>query len=264
MGDAFDEATAVTALGEGRYDVTLDEQWHIGSALHGGYLLAVVARAAVADDPHPDLLAVSANFLRGPRPGPAQAVVERGRTGRRIGYVRVLLSQDGEACLDAVVTTGTLTDDEPVWTEQSPVELPDPDDCLAVPPTTPNGPSVGIAEVQDARLDPRMPWLSGTFDAPPEMRAWARFADGRDPDSLSMAFFADSLPPVTFTQGRFGWVPTVHMSVLVRARPAPGWCRIVMRGGHEVGGFLDEEVEIWDSAGQLVAHGHQLAASPRS
>ena len=76
-------------------------------------------------------------------------------------------------------------------------------------------------------------------------------------------FFADALPPVTFAQGRFGWVPTVHLSVLVRARPAPGWCRVRTRGGLEAGGFLDEEVQVWDSAGRLVAHGHQLAASPR-
>jgi hypothetical protein len=35
------------------------------------------------------------------------------------------------------------------------------------------------------------------------------------------------------------------------------------RGGLEAGGFLDEEVQVWDSVGRLVAHGHQLAASPR-
>lgn len=262
MDYAFDAATAVTRVGDNGYHVTLDERWHIGGKLHGGYLLAIASRAALADDPHPDLLAVSANFVRTPKPGPAEAWIDRGRTGRRIGYVRVVLRQDDGHILDAVVTTGMLTTDEPVWSEQSTVDLPDPDECVPVPEQTPTGVTVGIAAVQDARLDPRMPWLSGRDGGPPEMRAWVRFRDGRDADSVSLAFFADSLPPVTFGQGRFGWVPTVHLSVLMRARPAPGWCRVRMKGGLEAGGFLDEEVQIWDSAGRLVAHGHQLAASP--
>src|SRR5437764_13941102 len=89
MGYRFDEDTAVTPLGGGRYAARLDGDWAIGGALHGGYLLAVACQAALADDPHPDLLAVAANYLRGPKPGPAEAAVERTRTGRRLGYSRV-------------------------------------------------------------------------------------------------------------------------------------------------------------------------------
>ncbi|MCI0689491.1 MAG: thioesterase family protein [Sporichthyaceae bacterium] len=262
MGYAFDAATALTKLDEDRFAAVLDEQWHIGGWLHGGYLLAVTGLAALAGDPHPDLLAVSANFLHTPKPGPAEVVIDRGRTGRRIGYVRAVLRQADQDILDAIITTGTLTSDEPVWSEQSIVDLPDPDECIPVPEQTPTGASVGIAAILDARMA-RMPWLSGRPHGAPEIRSWLRFRDGRDPDSMSLAFFADALPPVTFAQGRFGWVPTVHLSVLVRARPAPGWCRVRTRGGLEAGGFLDEEVQVWDSAGRLVAHGHQLAASPR-
>src|SRR5437763_1787417 len=117
MGYRFDEDTAVTPLGGGRYRATLSGEWTIGGALHGGYLLATACQAALAGDAHPDLLAVAANYLRTPRPGAADAAVERTRTGRRVGYSRVLMSQDGEPLLDAVVTTGTLTSDPPQWTE---------------------------------------------------------------------------------------------------------------------------------------------------
>jgi len=263
MGYVFDDATAVSRVGENRFSAMLHEQWHIGGRLHGGYLLSVTSQAALAGDPHPDLLAISANFLHTPRPGPAQVLIERGRSGRRIGYVRAVLGQDDQHILDAIITTGTLTADEPAWSEQAIVDLPDPEQCMPVPEQTPMGTPVGIAAVLDARMDPRMPWLSGRPAGAPEIRSWIRFKDGRDPDSVSLAFFADALPPVTFAQGRFGWVPTVHMSVLVRALPASGWCRVRTQGGLEAGGFLDEEVQVWDSAGRLVAHGHQLAASPR-
>lgn len=264
MGYRFDQDTAVTPLGDGRYGARLSADWAIGDALHGGYLLAVACQAALADDPHPDLLAVAANYLRAPRPGPAEAAVERTRTGRRVGFSRVLVTQEGGPLLDAVVTTGTVTSEDPQWTELSTPDRPDPDDAMILGDTAPDGRAVPMAEVREIRLDPRMPWASGRFEGPPRVAGWMRFGDGRDPDPLSMAFFVDALPPVTFAQGRFGWAPTVQLSMLVRARPAPGWCWGVMRGGQEAGGYLDEEVEVWDSAGRLVAQARQLALSPRS
>ncbi|HSV65179.1 MAG TPA: thioesterase family protein [Mycobacteriales bacterium] len=274
MGYRFDQDTAVTAVegsppdGRPRYGVTLDPEWGISPAtLHGGYLLAVACRAGLADDPHPDLLAAAASFLRTPSPGPAEATVERTRTGRRVGFSRVLLSQDGAPFLDATVTTGTLTCDDPEWADgaavRMPVGMPAPEECPEMPATLPDGRPIGMRSVRESRLDPRMPWLAGRFDGPPETAGWLRFADGREPDDLSMPFFADGLPPVTFARGELGWVPTVQMTVLVRARPAPGWVLARMRGGHQTGGYLDEDAQVWDSAGRLVAQARQLAVTPR-
>ena len=47
-----------------------------------------------------------------------------------------------------------------------------------------------------------------------------------------------------------------------RARPAPGWLagRSTMR--FVVGGFHEEDFEIWDSTGVLGAQSHQLALLP--
>jgi acyl-coenzyme A thioesterase PaaI-like protein len=263
MGHRFDEDTAVTALADGRYAARLSGDWAIGGALHGGYLLAVACQAALADDPHPDLLAVSANYLRSPQPGPSEAVVERTRSGRRVGFSRVLMTQDGEPWLDAVVTSGTLTSDAPLWSEIHEDDRPTVEDCMDMSGPAPDGRTMPMGELRETRLDPRMPWVNGKVEGPPRTAAWMRLRGGRDPDPLVLAYFADALPPVTFAQGRFGWVPTVHLSLMVRARPAAGWCWAEMRGGLEVGGYLDEQVEVWDSAGRLVAQGRQLALSPR-
>ncbi len=45
----------------------------------------------------------------------------------------------------------------------------------------------------------------------------------------------------------------------VRARPAPGWlaCRSYTR--FVTGGYHEEDFEVWDSAGVLVAQSRQLA-----
>ena len=86
-----------------------------------------------------------------------------------------------------------------------------------------------------------------------------RYASGADAGPLQLLCLADALPPVTFSLGMRGWVPTVELTVHVRARPAPGWLRLVQRAHLMQDGWLDETCEIWDSAGRLVAQGHQLA-----
>jgi hypothetical protein len=43
------KASVVEPLGGGRYGAMLDPGWAIGSKQHGGYLLVVLAKAAVAE-----------------------------------------------------------------------------------------------------------------------------------------------------------------------------------------------------------------------
>ncbi len=57
-----------------------------------------------------------------------------------------------------------------------------------------------------------------------------------------------------------GWVPTLNLTAYVRAVPAPGALRMQFRVGVVQDGFADETMEIWDSAGRLVAQSTQLTA----
>ena len=73
-GHAFDLATAVRG-GPERWAAEVDPGWTVAGRPNGGYLLALVTRAAleVAGQPHP--LAVSAHFLSPSDPGPAELEV---------------------------------------------------------------------------------------------------------------------------------------------------------------------------------------------
>ena len=82
-----------------------------------------------------------------------------------------------------------------------------------------------------------------------ELRGWSRFADGREPDALSLLFSVDAMPPATLMIGSTGWVPTLQMSAYVRARPAPGWLGIRMTAGLVADGMVDETCVLWDSRG---------------
>ena len=50
----------------------------------------------------------------------------------------------------------------------------------------------------------------------------------------------------------------------MRARPAAGWLRVRISTRNPGGGLLEEDAEVWDSAGRLVAQSRQLAVLPRS
>jgi hypothetical protein len=52
------------------------------------------------------------------------------------------------------------------------------------------------------------------------------------------------------------------LTVHIRAKPAPGWvaCRSSTR--HLIGGYHEEDFEIWDSTGALVAQSRQFAILP--
>ena len=100
----------------------------------------------------------------------------------------------------------------------------------------------------------------------PEIRAWIR-EPGLPTSALATVVAGDVLPPVVFEMGLFGWAPTVEMSVGLRSAPAPGWLRMRTRAHLVADGWFDEDVDIWDSTGRLVARARQLARvgrGPRS
>ena len=88
-----------------------------------------------------------------------------------------------------------------------------------------------------------------------------RFRDGRAADTLALAALVDAAAPAVLELGVAG-SSTIELTVHVRARPAPGWlaCRASTR--HVIGGYHEEDFEIWDSQGRLVAQSRQFALLP--
>ena len=91
-----------------------------------------------------------------------------------------------------------------------------------------------------------------------EIRAWLRFDDGREPDVWSLPLLCDALPPPLLNVAFFKWIPTLELTVHVRARPAPGWLRTRFVSRFIFDGLLEADGEVWDSEGKLVAQSRQL------
>ena len=56
----------------------------------------------------------------------------------------------------------------------------------------------------------------------------------------------------------------LELTAHVRAKPAPGWLRVRVSTRNFAGGLLEEDAEVWDSRGRLVAQSRQLARAPKS
>ncbi|GAA4131868.1 thioesterase family protein [Actinomadura keratinilytica] len=255
----FGDATAVTRVAEGRYRIDLDGAFGFAEALNGGYLMAVLARAAVDAAPHRHPVATAASFLRVAKPGPAEVLVEPRKAGRTASAARVSLVQDGQVAVDALITTADLDPDgEPDWLGEPPAPpLPPIERCTHF---AAGDRDRGFADQVQMHFDPAtLGWLDGRPSGRPECRAWFRLRDPHEPDAFVLALAVDALPPVVLNTGAKGWAPTVEMTWHMRAVPAPG--PLALHGGGRLvaGGWFDEEVEVWDSAGRLVAQGRQLA-----
>jgi acyl-CoA thioesterase len=262
---AYDRATAITASGGG-WTVELDGSWSIGGSLNGGYLLVPMAKAAVEATAMPDTLAVTATFLSPPSSGPAEISVVVAKRGRRTSVADVALHQDGRAHVRATAVLGDLDALQGPSLDSPSPTVPPLEQCVSIADGP--GPSgIGRPEIFqhfDVRLAPDTGWLHGRGPgAVPatgaRIEGWTRLADGRAPDATSLLLFADAFPPAVLDLYPASWVPTLQYSVYVRARPHPGWLQGSFRTQSVVGGLLDEDGELFDSAGRLVALSRQLA-----
>ncbi|HEX3793595.1 MAG TPA: thioesterase family protein [Acidimicrobiales bacterium] len=267
---SFDLATRIRPGSDpDRFDVDIDPAWTVGDKPNGGYLLALLAQAArhrVNSDKatDSDALASSITYLGAPDLGPAVIETTVLRQGRTAVHVRAVITQNDAALVDAVFVMGTVPEaTSPRYNDVPPLEAAPPEDCVRLKPAMPSGVHVGMLDVTDLRLDlGSLPLASSGPEAASreaELRGWTRFDDGRPPDPLSLLYFADAIPPATFPIGSSGWVPTLQMSVYVRARPAPGWLGVRFTAHVVAGGMVDETCTLWDSRGYVVAQATQLA-----
>lgn len=251
----------------------LDGTWAIGGKIHGGYLLAEIARAALAvlpgDHPHP--LAVSAMFVSAPDAGPAELAVEVLRTGRSVSSLRGRLTQGDVVRTEVLLTAGTLPEaGDTLWVAPTGVpDLPPVADCPRAPAIRPDGVRIGHLTHVDLRLDPATTgWATGRPGHVAELRGWVRPDPETDPRSVQpdggldpfwLLVAGDALPPLTFNFGLLGWVPTVSLDMHLRTLPAGGWLKAVQRAQLIADNWLDETCDLYDETGRLVGSSRQFA-----
>jgi acyl-CoA thioesterase len=251
----LDDDSSVFPLGEGLWQASVSSRWSVGSAPNGGYLLAIAARAVLAASGCPDPLSITAHYVRPPGPGPLQVAVENVRSGRRYSTLAAALRQGEREAVRVLAAVGDLA------------ALHGPTRVAAEAPSVP-GPA-GCVDLADGAWVPEVARryelrLVAPPDAPApgrpyEVSGWIRLADGAEASVLALLAFADAFPPAVLGPLDVGWVPTIELTVHVRARPAKGWVLGRFTTRFLVDGMLEEDGELWGEDGRLLAESRQLA-----
>ncbi len=264
MSTRFESATAVQPQGNGLYTAAIADGWDIMGNANGGYLIALAASAMRHAAGRKDPLSITAHYLAPAPAGDVEIHTEVVKSGRRVATVASSLRRGDKEFIRVLGSFGTLqTDSALQHVTATPPDLPPFDECILREPST--GTFVPpIFDKANIRLHPddaKFTMESGSGVA--QMRGWFQFSDTASCDSLGLLFVADSFPPTFFNLfGVKGWVPTLEYTVHVRAQPVEGPLRCVFTTRALQGGFMEEDGEMWDESGTLVAMSRQLALVP--
>lgn len=264
---AFDTATATTLDADGVARGRIHDGWDIGGNANGGYLLSLAADGLRRMAGRPDPVTITAHYLSPGLPGEAAISGAVVKAGKRFATISGSLATGDRTVIQVLGTFGDLGAGDPhgiAVVHGAPPALPPIDRCVARA-SNPNVP-VPLMDKLDIRLHPdHAKYMTGEpRTGRAEMAGWFSFADGRPIDTLSLLLIADAFPPAVFNLDiPAGWVPTVELTVHVRATPAPGPVSCVFRSRFVHSGMMEEDGEVWDSRGTLVALSRQLALLPR-
>jgi acyl-CoA thioesterase len=263
----FDVATRLVELGDHRYCGEIQSGWDINGNANGGYLLALLGRAMRTTAGRIDPISITAHYLAPGRTGPIAVETSIVKQGRQLVTVAGSICQGDREILRALGTFGDIagsTSSFQYLTKQPP-EVPPFAECLLRRPNQTES-IVGLVERLDIALHPRDSayFETGQRSGQAKMAGWFSFGDSRPSDTLSLLLAIDAFPPPVFNIDiPPGWVPTVELTAHIFGVPAPGplRCQFVTEVAQH--GYFQEDGEIWDSSGQLVAQSRQLALLPR-
>jgi hypothetical protein len=264
VAEGFQQATASERLDEGRYAAAVHDGWDIGGHANGGYVLAIAGRA-MADAAGRAPLTITAHYLAPAPAGPCEVRVEPVRTGGRLSTYTGSLAQADRELIRLLGTFGAPRRDGGRYLDGAPPDLPPYEECE--PAGDPNQPPYpNLASRLGVRLRPGDGgFRAGRPTGRSEITGWFAFVGEEPIDEIALLLVADAFPPAVFnTDLDVGWVPTVELTVHVRAVPAPGPLRCRFTSRFIADGLLDEDGEMWDSSGTLVAQSRQLALTPRA
>jgi len=277
----FDRGIAVTARADGAFDADLDGGWVVGGGVNGGYLLAVIGNAVrqvLEPAGHVDPFSVSAHYLTASVPGPATVETRVVRQGGRFSTVAATLSQDVDGVatprISALATYGDLDRAHDAATDAAaealhlalpPPDLPPREECLRSSDAPEEVKKIApLLDRFGTLLDPACAmWAVGRPSRRGVIQGWFKLADDRPLDPIALLMVVDALPPTTFDLGMPGWAPTLELTAHVRAKPAAGWAVVRHATRTVAGGLFEEDCDVWDSTGRLVAQSRQLALQPR-
>lgn len=258
MTTELDRATALRPDAAG-FSTDIDPEWFVQTGPNGGYIAALLMRALLTtvDDPGRPARSMTIHYLLPAKAGPARVEVEALRTGRSLSFLSVRLVQDERLIATGLAAFGSGRSDLVFQDVSPPVGIPRADELSAPEPVPSLAPPIAD------RLDYRPTKLAALFSgAAPEFWCWLRLRDPAPVDAAVLALYVDAMIPSLFLRSPVPvLVPTVDLTLHLRAAPRPGydgWCLGHVRTRTVADGFAEEDCDIYDDSGVLLAQSRQL------
>jgi len=255
--DFYDLDTASVPRGDGVRDLALTDRWNtlLGKP-NGGYLLATMLRGLHDEMGADDPLVAAVTYLSSPEPGPGELRTSTLRVGRRVQTGVASLWERDRHIAELTASFGARAGG--TSTELgAPPQLPPPERC-ADPLDHGMAPD-GLFGRIDYRLAASPGWVSGAPTGDPTTELWQRLAGGRAIDFPALAMLCDTFAPPVLELGKgHENSMTVQLTVHLHRLPRTGWIATRLTTRHVVNGFHEEDCELWDEDGNLLAQSRQL------
>lgn len=261
----FDVASAVTSGADDVWKAEVQPGWDIFGVANGGYLMAIAARAmsGAADGRIP--VSLSSYFMSPITAGPVEIPVETIKAGRTFSTMGAqMVAEKVSMSVAGVFAAAESLNRETLYSSGRPPEMPPPEECpRAIPAEDGPLPPPLLGHFEE-RIHPDDVGALVRPSGRAVMRGWFRLENDESLDPFTLLLVADAFPPAVFNAKLpLAWTPTVEMTTHVRAIPVDGWLRCQFTTRFVTGGLLEEDGEIWDESGRLVALSRQLALVPR-
>ena len=265
--EQFQAALDLTKVSDTVFSFTPDPKYFVGNTPHGGYLLALMNKAMTEVLPHPSAINSNIYYLDRTEPEQAELHVEvvRRSKGSSMGQVK-LIQNNKITCLYS-----SICSDFQYMKGHSGLETPMPEIINSVQQDDFKvmnyenfklGSTPSFIQQLNMSVHPDHAWWDreiSTDAAEARCSAYLELQGGVA-DTFVLSYLADILPPVVQNKyGPLGWVPTLTLTCNIRQLPKTNLLFIDGIAKDISNGYFEQDCNIWDMSGNLVATSRQLA-----
>ena len=264
----FQAALKLENVEDNIFLVNPDTNYFVGNTPHGGYLMAIMHKALTNVLPHSTAISSSVQYLDRIDAKPFELEVETFKASRGSSSGIVKLKQDDRIC---TTFTGTCSDFEFMkgyddLQKPLPKIFKDKDKKDYVKMNydkISKGFTPAFIQQLECLIHPDHAWWNRdeVIDNTDNEARCSAFLEmkGGTPDQFCLSFYSDILPPVVSNKyGPLGWIPTITLTTHIRQLPSTSEVYADFKASEINKGYFEQDCNIWDLDGNLVASSRQL------
>ncbi len=266
--ERFQKALKLENIEDNKFIVNPDINYFVGNTPHGGYLMALMHKALTNILPHSTAISSSVQYLDRIDAKPFELEVDVFKKSRGSSSGIVKLKQDNKIC---TTFTGTCSDFE-FMKGYDDLQTPLPkifNDSNKKDYVNMNydkiskGFTPAFIQQLECLIHPDHAWWNreakqNNQDNEARCSAFLEMEGGK-PDQFCLSFYSDILPPVVSNKyGPLGWIPTITLTTHIRQLPTTSEVYADFKASDINKGYFEQDCNIWDLDGNLVASSRQL------